>query len=69
MPSVSKAQRAAAAIALHNPSRLYKRNAAMLGMKHEDLEEFAGTSTKDLPAHVHSLIADMKKKRKKRHGK
>ena len=64
MPAVSKAQRIAMAIALHHPSSLYKRNAALLGMKHEDLEEFASGSTKDLPAHVHAMIERMKKKKK-----
>jgi len=41
MPAKSKNQRVAAAIALNNPSKLYKRNKGMKDMSKEDLEDFA----------------------------
>lgn len=49
MPSVSKAQQQAMAIAEHDPSKLYKKNRGLLGMNHEQLHDFAITSTKGLP--------------------
>lgn len=50
MPSKSKAQRTAAAIAEHEPSKLYARNRNMLGMSKEQLHDFAATKSKGLPA-------------------
>lgn len=41
MPAVSEKQRKAAAIALHNPSKLHKKNRSLLGMSKEDLRHFA----------------------------
>lgn len=49
MPSVSKAQQKAMAIAEHDPDKLYKRNRGLLGMNHQQLHDFAATDTKGLP--------------------
>lgn len=49
MPSVSKKQQMAMAIAEHNPDELYARNRAMLGMTHSQLHDFASTKRKGLP--------------------
>jgi len=49
MPSTSKNQQIAAAIALHAPSRLFRRNRGLLSMTPEMLEEFAKTKRKRLP--------------------
>ena len=51
MPSESKAQQKAMAIAEHDPSKLYKKNRSLLRMTHEQLSDFASTSTEDLPEH------------------
>jgi hypothetical protein len=52
MPAKSKAEQKAAAIAEHNPSALYKRNAGMAKMTHEQLHDFASGSEKGKPQHV-----------------
>ncbi len=52
MPSTSRAQQQAMAIAEHNPGELYGRNRGMLDMTHNQLHDFAATSTKGLPGHV-----------------
>ncbi len=57
MPAKSKKQRKAMAIAKHHPSKLYKRNKALLKMSKRQLHEFASTKEKGLPK---------KKKRRKR---
>ena len=49
MPSVSKAQQEATAIAEHTPDKLYKRNSGLLSMKKPQLREFAKTKTSGLP--------------------
>lgn len=49
MPAKSKAQQQAMAIALHQPSKLYKRNQGMLGMSYSDLQDFASTKRTGLP--------------------
>jgi hypothetical protein len=49
MPSVSQNQAIAMRIAEHDPKRLYKRNRGLLRMTHQQLHDFAATSTKDLP--------------------
>lgn len=41
MPAVSEKQRIAAAIALHQPGKLYKRNRGLLKMSKEDLSDYA----------------------------
>ena len=61
MPALSKAMRIASAIAEHHPSKLYKRNAAMKGMTHQQLHDFA--ATKGLPYKVAAA-----KNRKKQNG-
>jgi hypothetical protein len=57
MPSVSKAEQAAMAIAEHNPSKLYKRNRGLLKMSHGQLHDFASTPTKHLPGHINKKHA------------
>jgi len=49
MPAVSQAQQAAMAIAEHHPDKLYKKNRGLLRMSHEQLHDFASTSTSRLP--------------------
>jgi len=41
MPAKSEKQRVAAAIALHNPSKLYKRNRSLLEMTTRQLGDYA----------------------------
>jgi len=43
MPSESRAQQQATAIALHHPSKLYARNRALANMPAATLREFAST--------------------------
>jgi len=43
MPAKSQAQQIAMAIAEHQPAKLYKRNAGLKQMSHEQLHEFAST--------------------------
>jgi hypothetical protein len=50
MPSVSKAQQQAMAIAEHEPGKLYGRNKGLLKMSHSQLHDFAATKRKGLPA-------------------
>lgn len=52
MPSVSRAQRQAAAIAEHHPDDLYPRNRGLLGMSLTQLSHYASTPEKGLPTHV-----------------
>ncbi len=52
MPSVSKDQRIATAIAEHEPNKLYKRNRGLLKMSHKQLHDFASTPDKGLPTRV-----------------
>jgi len=49
MPSVSKKQQEAMAIAEHDPSKLYKRNRGLLRMSHKALHDFAATPRAGLP--------------------
>ncbi len=62
MPAWSKSQRRAAAIAKHKPSKLYKRNKAMLKMSKSELHKFAKTKESRLPH------KKKKKKGKKKKG-
>jgi hypothetical protein len=55
MPSVSKAQQAAMAIAEHEPKKLYKKNRGLLKMSREQLHDYASTSTKGLPERKRGL--------------
>ena len=41
MPAVSEKQRIAAAIALHEPGKLHKKNRGLLKMSKEDLSDYA----------------------------
>ena len=52
MPSVSKAQREAIAIAEHHPDELYPENAGLKKMTHQQQHDFAATKEKGLPEHV-----------------
>jgi hypothetical protein len=52
MPATSKAQQAVMAIAEHSPEKLYKRNKGVAKMTHEQLHDFASTSTKHLPTYA-----------------
>lgn len=49
MPSVSKAQQEAMAIAEHAPGKLYRSNRGLLRMNHQQLHDFASTPRKQLP--------------------
>ena len=49
MPSASKSQQQAAAIAEKVPDRLYKRNSGLLSMKKPALRDFAKTKSSGLP--------------------
>ena len=49
MPAKSKAQQIAAAIAKHNPGKLYKRNKGLAKAGKGELSKLASTSTKNLP--------------------
>lgn len=53
MPAKSKAQRIAVAIAEHHPEDLYERNKGLADMTHQQQHDFAATSEKGLPQHVH----------------
>jgi hypothetical protein len=50
MPSVSRAQQQAMAIAEHQPSKLHAKNKGLLKMSHSQLHDFAATPRKGLPA-------------------
>lgn len=52
MPAESKAQQQTMAIAEREPSKLKGKNRGLLKMSHEQLHDFAATSTKGLPKHV-----------------
>jgi hypothetical protein len=49
MPSVSRKQQIATAIAEHAPSKLFGRNKGLLKMSHSQLHDFAATPRKGLP--------------------
>ena len=51
MPAKSQAQQRLMAIALHNPSKLHKKNQDVAKMGKKMLEEFAKTKRKGLPKH------------------
>ena len=52
MPATSKAQRQAAAIALHHPEQLHAKNRGMLKMSLSDLAHYAETPERKLPQHT-----------------
>ena len=49
MPARSKAQQQAAAIAEHEPGKLYERNKGLLKMDKEELHKFSSTKRAGLP--------------------
>jgi hypothetical protein len=57
MPALSKSQQALMAIALHNPSKLKKKNQGVLKMSKEQLDEYASTPKKNLPKRKNSLLS------------
>lgn len=61
MPSTSKAQQEAMAIAEHAPGKLFKRNRGLLKMSHQQLHDFASTPRKGLPkrAKKNTSVAEM----------
>jgi len=62
MPAPSGAMQIASAIALHNPSKLYKRNRSLLNMSGQQLHEFASTPRTGLPKHTSTIGSWMKGK-------
>ena len=52
MPAVSRAQQIAAAIAKHQPEKLYARNRGLLEMDLSDLAHLAQTKHGKLPKHA-----------------
>lgn len=52
MPAKSKAQQKLFAIAEHDPSKVSKKNRAILKLKKSTLREFAKTKTKGLPKRI-----------------
>lgn len=65
MPAKSEAQRRLMAIAEHHPEQLYERNKGAAEMSHKQLHDFAATSEKGLPKHVHQK-ASYRQARKER---
>lgn len=63
MPSVSKDQRIAMAIAEHDPSKLFKRNRSLLKMTHKQLHDFASTKEAGLPTRKGKWTEALKKKK------
>ena len=66
MPAPSIAMRRAAAIAEHNPGKLYKRNRSLLGMTHKQMHDYASTPEEGLPkkSPKNALMAAMMGKNK-----
>ena len=52
MPARSKAQQRLFAVAEHNPSALYAKNAKLADLPKSTLHEFAATKVKNKPAHI-----------------
>lgn len=49
MPSVSRVQQEAMAIAEKSPQKLYSKNRGLLKMSHGQMHDFAATKRKGLP--------------------
>lgn len=64
MPSISKDQRKAMAIAEHHPEKLYSRNKGLLKMSHQQLHDFASTKEKGLPKSVSKASSKIAARRK-----
>jgi hypothetical protein len=58
MPSVSKDQRKAMAIAEHHPDQLYARNKGLLKMSHSQLHDFAATKETKLPKRRYKRVGE-----------
>jgi hypothetical protein len=71
MPAPSRAMQQAAAIALHHPEQLYKRNQSLRSMSREQLREYASTPHKGLPEHTakNVPIAEMMQAHRRRRKK
>jgi len=65
MPSVSKNQRRAMAIAEHHPEELYAKNKGLLKMSHQQLHDFASTREKNLPVTVNKASKKIQVARRK----
>ena len=61
MPAPSTAMQQAAAIALHHPSKLKRRNRSLLRMTNTQLREFAATPHKGLPKHTAGGLKNLSK--------
>lgn len=64
MPSESKKQRRAMAIAEHHPEKLFKKNKALKKMSKKQLHEFARTKEKGLPVKKKRKIRIKRRKKK-----
>ncbi len=62
MPSVSKAEQMATAIAFNHPEKLYARNRGMLSMTGQQLHDFAATPRKGLPRKAHEMAKALTKR-------
>lgn len=52
MPAKSQAQQRLMAMAEHNPSEVYGKDASVLNMKKSQLHDFAATKRSNLPSKV-----------------
>lgn len=52
MPALSEKQQQLMAMALHSPSKIYKKNRGVLGMSQSQLRDFAETGREELPLRV-----------------
>jgi hypothetical protein len=57
MPALSESQRKLMAIAEHHPEEVSEKNKGVLDMSHKQLHDFAATSEKGLPKHVHKTAS------------
>jgi len=64
MPALSKAQQRLMGMAEHNPGAVTSRNRGVLKMSHQQLHDFAATSTKSLPEHAGALKKSFLSKKK-----
>lgn len=55
MPAVSKAQQRLMAMALHDPSKVSKKNRGVLKMNKKQLREFVKSKSKKLPKHKNAI--------------
>ena len=64
MPSVSKKEQIATAIAEHDPSKLFARNRGLLKMSHQQLHDFASAPRSGLPNRVGPIERAARARRK-----